>query len=46
LDELQSIIEDAFETRAQLSPRTAPRALRGAVASTIGILDEKKKWNE
>jgi 2,3,4,5-tetrahydropyridine-2,6-dicarboxylate N-succinyltransferase len=39
IDELQSIIEGAFETRTQLSPRTASRALREAVASTIGLLD-------
>ncbi len=39
IDELQSIIEGAFETRTQLSPRTASRALREAVASTISMLD-------
>jgi 2,3,4,5-tetrahydropyridine-2-carboxylate N-succinyltransferase len=39
VDELRSIIEGAYETRAQLTPRTAPRAVREAVAGAIGMLD-------
>ncbi|HEY2677764.1 MAG TPA: 2,3,4,5-tetrahydropyridine-2,6-dicarboxylate N-succinyltransferase [Steroidobacteraceae bacterium] len=38
--ELQSVIEDAYEARAQLTPRTAPRALREAVENAIALLDQ------
>jgi 2,3,4,5-tetrahydropyridine-2,6-dicarboxylate N-succinyltransferase len=38
-DELQSIIEEAYETRAQLRPSTAPRTLRAAIESVIARLD-------
>jgi 2,3,4,5-tetrahydropyridine-2-carboxylate N-succinyltransferase len=39
IEELQSIIENAYETRSQLTPRSTPRALREAVENAIGLLD-------
>jgi 2,3,4,5-tetrahydropyridine-2-carboxylate N-succinyltransferase len=38
--ELQAIIEEAWEARTQLSPATAPEAVRAAVAQTLAALDE------
>jgi 2,3,4,5-tetrahydropyridine-2,6-dicarboxylate N-succinyltransferase len=39
LDALKSLIEGAFETRAELSPESASREIRGAVETAIGMLD-------
>ena len=39
VDELQPIIEDAYESREQITPRTATIALRAAVEYVIGMLD-------
>jgi 2,3,4,5-tetrahydropyridine-2-carboxylate N-succinyltransferase len=38
-DELRSIIDDAYEARAQLNPRNTPAALRSAVEKAIELLD-------
>jgi 2,3,4,5-tetrahydropyridine-2,6-dicarboxylate N-succinyltransferase len=37
--ELQASIEDAFESRASITPQNASEALRAAVESTLGLLD-------
>ncbi len=39
-EELRAAIEAAYETRAQLSPRNAPGALRAAVENAIELLNE------
>ena len=39
MTELQRIIEDAFERRAELDPATTPAALREAVEETLGLLE-------
>ena len=39
MTELQRIIEDAFERRAELDPATAPTELREAVEETLGLLE-------
>jgi 2,3,4,5-tetrahydropyridine-2-carboxylate N-succinyltransferase len=39
-DELRSIIDDAYETRAQLNPRNTPAALRAAIEQAIDLLNE------
>jgi len=39
MQELQKIIDDAFESRASLSPSSAPAIVRDAVASVIDGLD-------
>ena len=39
-DELRSIIDDAYEARAQLNPRTTPAALRAAIEKAIDLLNE------
>ena len=39
MSDLQQIIDTAWETRAELSPRTAPPAVRDAVAHVIAELD-------
>ncbi|HRX71675.1 MAG TPA: 2,3,4,5-tetrahydropyridine-2,6-dicarboxylate N-succinyltransferase, partial [Candidatus Competibacteraceae bacterium] len=39
MTELQRIIENAFERRAELDPATAPAALREAVEETLGLLE-------
>ncbi|MEO7208950.1 MAG: 2,3,4,5-tetrahydropyridine-2,6-dicarboxylate N-succinyltransferase [Steroidobacteraceae bacterium] len=38
-DELCSIIDDAYETRAQLNPRNTPAALRAAIEQSIDLLN-------
>jgi 2,3,4,5-tetrahydropyridine-2,6-dicarboxylate N-succinyltransferase len=38
--ELRSIIDDAYEARAQLNPRNAPPALRVAIEEAIELLNE------
>jgi len=37
--DLQAIIDDAYESRAQLGPRSAPRKVRDAVEAVIDLLD-------
>lgn len=39
MTELQRIIEDAFERRAELDPATVPAALREAVEEALGLLE-------
>ncbi|HJV24820.1 MAG TPA: 2,3,4,5-tetrahydropyridine-2,6-dicarboxylate N-succinyltransferase, partial [Aromatoleum sp.] len=39
MQELQKIIDDAFENRASLSPLSAPAVIRDAVAEVINGLD-------
>jgi 2,3,4,5-tetrahydropyridine-2-carboxylate N-succinyltransferase len=39
LEDLKSLIEAAFVSRADLSAENAPRELRGAIDSAIGMLD-------
>ncbi|MCP5159469.1 MAG: 2,3,4,5-tetrahydropyridine-2,6-dicarboxylate N-succinyltransferase [Gammaproteobacteria bacterium] len=39
MTELQRIIEDAFERRAELDPATAPTVLREAVEEALGLLE-------
>jgi 2,3,4,5-tetrahydropyridine-2,6-dicarboxylate N-succinyltransferase len=39
LEALKSLIESAFESRAELSPESASRETRGAVEAAIGMLD-------
>ncbi|HEY0748802.1 MAG TPA: 2,3,4,5-tetrahydropyridine-2,6-dicarboxylate N-succinyltransferase [Steroidobacteraceae bacterium] len=39
-EDLRSVIDDAYEARAQLSARNAPSALRSAVEAVIGLLNE------
>ena len=39
MDDLQQTVDAAWETRAELSPRNAPSAVRDAVAHVIGELD-------
>ncbi|MFZ1830133.1 MAG: 2,3,4,5-tetrahydropyridine-2,6-dicarboxylate N-succinyltransferase, partial [Candidatus Competibacteraceae bacterium] len=39
MTELQRVIEDAFERRAELDPATAPTALREAVEEALGLLE-------
>ena len=39
MNELQRIIENAFERRAELDPATAPADLREAVEETLGLLE-------
>jgi 2,3,4,5-tetrahydropyridine-2,6-dicarboxylate N-succinyltransferase len=38
--ELRSVIDDAYEARAQLTPRTAPREVRAAVESVLELLND------
>ena len=38
--ELRAVIDNAYEARAQLTPRTTPRELRTAVENAIGLLNE------
>ncbi|HMH87338.1 MAG TPA: 2,3,4,5-tetrahydropyridine-2,6-dicarboxylate N-succinyltransferase [Steroidobacteraceae bacterium] len=38
--ELRAVIDDAYEARAQLTPRTTPRELRTAVENAIDLLNE------
>jgi 2,3,4,5-tetrahydropyridine-2,6-dicarboxylate N-succinyltransferase len=38
--ELRAVIDNAYEARAQLTPRTAPRELRAAVESVIELLND------
>jgi 2,3,4,5-tetrahydropyridine-2-carboxylate N-succinyltransferase len=38
--ELRAVIDDAYEARAQLTPRTTPRELRTAVESVIELLND------
>jgi 2,3,4,5-tetrahydropyridine-2-carboxylate N-succinyltransferase len=40
MKELQAVIEEAFEQRASITPRTADAKLREAVDQVIGLLDE------
>ena len=39
MTELQRIIEDAFERRAELDPASAPAALREAIEEALGLLE-------
>jgi 2,3,4,5-tetrahydropyridine-2,6-dicarboxylate N-succinyltransferase len=39
VEAIQSLIESAFESRAGLSPENAPRELRAAIDTAIGMLD-------
>ena len=39
-DDLRSLIDEAYEARAQLSPRNAPTALRAAIEKAIDLLNE------
>ncbi len=41
--QLQQIIEQAWEERAQLTPKNAPAAIRAAVAETLHQLDQGQK---
>jgi len=40
MSQLQGVIEDAFENRADISPSTAPKAVRDAVDEAIDLLDK------
>ncbi|MDR1311547.1 MAG: 2,3,4,5-tetrahydropyridine-2,6-dicarboxylate N-succinyltransferase, partial [Burkholderiaceae bacterium] len=40
--QLQRIIDGAWETRASLTPQTAPAGVRDAVTEVIGLLDNGK----
>ena len=40
MQELQKIIDDAFEKRSELSPTSAPQEVRDAVAQAIEMLDK------
>jgi len=40
MSQLQGVIEDAFENRADISPSTAPKAVRDAVEEAIDLLDK------
>lgn len=42
MTELQRIIEDAFEHRAELDPATAPAELREAIEEALGLLETGK----
>ena len=42
MEKLQSLIEQAFEQRADLSPKTAPAAVKDAVRDVLALLDEGK----
>jgi 2,3,4,5-tetrahydropyridine-2,6-dicarboxylate N-succinyltransferase len=39
-DDLRRIIDDAYEARAQLSPRNTPATLRAAIEKTIDLLND------
>jgi 2,3,4,5-tetrahydropyridine-2-carboxylate N-succinyltransferase len=39
MHELQATIEDAFERRAELTPRNAPPQVKDAVMAVIDLLD-------
>jgi 2,3,4,5-tetrahydropyridine-2-carboxylate N-succinyltransferase len=39
-DDLSSVIDEAYETRAQLNPRNTPAALRAAIERAIDLLNE------
>jgi 2,3,4,5-tetrahydropyridine-2,6-dicarboxylate N-succinyltransferase len=39
-DDLSSIIDEAYEARAQLNPRNTPAALRAAIEKAIDLLNE------
>ena len=39
MQDLQKIIEDAFERRADITPRNAESQVKDAVASVLGMLD-------
>jgi 2,3,4,5-tetrahydropyridine-2,6-dicarboxylate N-succinyltransferase len=39
-DQLRSVVDDAYETRAQLTPRTTPGEVRRAVESVIELLND------
>ena len=39
-DDLSSMIDEAYETRAQLNPRNTPAALRAAIERAIDLLNE------
>lgn len=43
MSQLQGIIEDAFENRNEISPSTAPPAVRDAVDEAIELLDSGKE---
>ena len=40
MNELKSIIEDAFENRAELDPRHAGREIKEAISETLELLDQ------
>ena len=40
MQELQTIIEEAFERRADITPRNAEAHVKDAVMSVIGLLDQ------
>jgi 2,3,4,5-tetrahydropyridine-2,6-dicarboxylate N-succinyltransferase len=42
MDKIQTLIETAFENRANLTPKTAPTALKDAVKEAIELLDQGK----
>ncbi len=39
MTQLRAIIEDAYESRAQLTPKSAPAPIRSAVESALDALD-------
>jgi 2,3,4,5-tetrahydropyridine-2,6-dicarboxylate N-succinyltransferase len=41
-DELRAAVDEAYESRAKLNPRTVPAALRAAIESAIELLNEGK----
>ena len=42
MEQLKSVIETAFEQRADISPKTAGAEVRDAVEAAIGLLDSGK----
>ena len=42
MEQLQSLIEQAFDQRADLTPKTAPTAVKEAVRDVLALLDEGK----
>jgi 2,3,4,5-tetrahydropyridine-2,6-dicarboxylate N-succinyltransferase len=41
-DQLRSLIEGAYESRAEITPENAPRELRTGIESAVGLLDTGK----
>jgi 2,3,4,5-tetrahydropyridine-2-carboxylate N-succinyltransferase len=42
MDQLQALIEGAYESRAEITPENAPRELRSGIERAVGLLDTGK----